>query len=125
MRLLLAPLALAGPAGYVNRTPGAEVALQLPGMHRAEVRRDLVYAKGRRLDAYRPPGTARALPAVPDATAINSSIDRFVAKSRRLGARVELLVHARGRHGFDATSDARSRAIVRRTLAFLRAHLQR
>jgi dipeptidyl aminopeptidase/acylaminoacyl peptidase len=247
--LLAAALALLGPAGYVNPTPGKEVALQLPGMHRAEVRRDVVYAEGRRLDVYQPPGTARALPAVlfvhgsggpdtknagvyvgwgqlaaasglagvvvgndgfqtdvqaairyvrrhaarlridasrlcvagysagvlpsmlvalkgtagalrcavayygpldayyvqssplahlkraslpvlvakagRDVAPINTSIDRFVAKSRRVGARVELLVHARGGHGFDASSDARSRAIVRRTLAFLRAHLQR
>jgi dienelactone hydrolase len=60
-----------------------------------------------------------------DTPTINRSIDRFVAKSRRLGARVELLVHPTGAHVFDASGDARSRAIVRRTLDFLRARLRR
>jgi dienelactone hydrolase len=61
-----------------------------------------------------------------DAASINESIDRFVAKSRRVGARVALLVHASGGHGFDAgRPDARARAILRRTLAFVRAQLRR
>jgi dipeptidyl aminopeptidase/acylaminoacyl peptidase len=46
---------------YRNPTPGAEIALQIPGMHRAVVRRDVVYARdGRRtlrLDVYRPAGS--------------------------------------------------------------------
>lgn len=250
MRLLLAAaaLALAGPAEYVNPTAGKAVALQLPGMHRAEVRRNLAYAPGRALDVYRAPGARRALPAVlfvhgtggpglkdagvyvgwgqlaaasglagvvfdndglqadveaaiayvrrhasrlgidgrrlcvagysagalpamlvalkggaklrcavayygpldahyeqssplahlrrssvpvlvakagRDEPSINRSIDRFVARGRRVGARVELLVHPAGRHGFDAhTPTARSRAILRRTLSFLRAELR-
>jgi len=54
------------------------------------------------------------------------SLDRFVAKARRLRAPVELLVHAGGPHGFDVTKpDDRTRAIMRRTLAFLRLHLLR
>ena len=61
-----------------------------------------------------------------DGAAINTSIDRFVAKGARVGARVELLVHPAGHHGFDAhESTPRSRAILRRTLAFLRTHLRR
>ena len=56
---------------------------------------------------------------------INSSIDGFVAKARKLGAPVELLVHAKGVHAFDVrTPDARTRAIMRQTLAFLRLHLR-
>ena len=250
MRLLLAAaVALAVPGGYVNPTPGREVALQIPGMHEAEVRRDLVYAVGRRMDVYRPPRARGALPAVlfvhgtggpgvkdagvfvgwgqlaaasglagvvfdndglqtdvqaairyvrrratdlgidasrlcvagysagvlpsmlvalkgqarlrcavayygpldayyeqsspltylkrssvpvlvakagRDGVAINTSIDRFVAKGKRVGARVELLVQPAGHHGFDAhESTPRSRAILRRTLAFLRTHLRR
>jgi hypothetical protein len=60
----------AGTDGYRNPTAGADIALQIPGMHRAVVRRDVVYARrdGRllRLDVYRPAGsTPRArLPGV-------------------------------------------------------------
>jgi dipeptidyl aminopeptidase/acylaminoacyl peptidase len=243
--LVAAVLGLAGASGYVNPTPGKDVALQIAGMHRAEVQKDLVYAPGRGLDVYRPRGVRRPLPAVLfvhgsggskdagvyvgwgqlaaasglagvifdnnsvqtdiaaairyvrrhqrrlgidgdrlclasfsagvlpsmlvalkesvgrlrcaaafygpldayyeqssplahlkktsqpvlvakagiDVAPINTSIDRFVAKARRVGARVELLVHGRG-HGFDAhQTSPRSRAILRRTLAFLRRHL--
>jgi acetyl esterase/lipase len=238
----------AGPDEYVNPTPGRDIALQIPRMHRAAVRRNLVYASGLTMDVYRPRGINRPLPALlfvhgsggqgkdsgifvgwgqlvaasglagvtfdhygfqgdiqaairyvrrnagrlgidgnwlcvagysagvlpsmlvalkgtaklrcavayygpldtyyaqsspltylrasslpvlvakagRDAASINESIDRFVAKGRRLGARVELLVHASGGHGFDAhRPNARSRAIVRRTVAFVRAQLRR
>lgn len=247
--LVAAALALVGPAGYVNPTPGKDVALQIPGMHRAEVRRNLVYAPGRAMDVYRAPGASRALPAVlfvhgsggqglkdagvyvgwgqlaaasglvgvtfdnegfqtdveaairfvrrnakrlgidggrlcvagysagvlpallvalkgtvgklrcavayygpldayyeqsspltylkktslpvlvakagVDQAALNTSIDRFVAKGRRVGAPVELLEHATGHHGFDAHGPTpRTRAILRRTLTFLKARLR-
>jgi dienelactone hydrolase len=252
---VLALVALVGgvsPAGsssleYVNPTPGREVALQIPGMHRAAVRRDLVYSPDLTMDVYRPRGVKRLLPALlfvhgsggekdagvfvgwgqlaaasgfagvtfnhygvqadiraairyvrrhagrlgidgdrlcvagysagvlpsmlialkriaklrcavayygpldafhaqssplaylrasslpvlvakagRDVASINHSIDRFVAKGRRLRARVELLVHASGDHGFDAhSSNPRAAAIVRRTLAFVRAELRR
>lgn len=253
MTLLVAALALAlaGPLGYTNPTPGKAVALQLPGMHLAKVRRNLVYAPGRGLDVYRPRAADIALPAVLfvhgssrdaspkdgglfvgwgqlaaasgvagvtfnhngvqediegairyvrrnggrlgidgdrlclasfsagvtpamlvalkstagelrcavgyygfldayyaqaspraqltatslpiliakagiDAQGLNSSIDRFVARARKVGAPVELVVHERGRHVFDAAeNDPRARAIVRRTLAFFRVHLRR
>jgi acetyl esterase/lipase len=59
-----------------------------------------------------------------DGATINRSIDAFMAEAREVGAPVELLVHPEGRHGFDVnTPGARSRAIMRRTLAFLRQHL--
>jgi dienelactone hydrolase len=234
---------------YVNPTPGRDIALQIPGMHRAAVRRNLVYAPDLTMDVYRPRGVNRRLPAVlfvhgsggqalkdagvfvgwgqlaaatglagvtfnhygvqadiqtairyvrrnarrllidgdrlcvagysagvlpsmlialkggaklrcavayygpldayhaqsspltylrasslpvlvvkagRDVASINESIDRFVAKGRRLGAPVELLVHASGGHGFDAyRPNARAAAIIRRTLAFVRAELRR
>ncbi len=58
-----------------------------------------------------------------DNPAINRSIDRYVARAKQLGAKVELLVHPTGPHAFETTKDARTRAIMRRTLAFLRLHL--
>jgi len=252
VRILVAlTLLVVAPTGYTNPTPGKAVALQLPGMHLAKVRRNLVYAPGRRMDVYRPRAADGALPAVLfvhgsardaspkdgglfvgwgqlaaasgvagvtfnhnglqedierairyvrrngprlgidgdrlclasysagvtpailvalkqsagklrcavayygfldayyeqaspraqltatslpilvakagiDAQGLNSSIDRFVARARRVGAPVELLVHERGRHVFDsAANDPRARQILRRTLAFLRLQLQR
>jgi dienelactone hydrolase len=55
---------------YRNPTPGAELVYQIPGMHRARVRRNVVYRRvGRvtlKLDVYRPRSASRAarLPAV-------------------------------------------------------------
>ena len=55
---------------------------------------------------------------------LNESIDRYVEEARRLGARVELLEHPEGRHGFDTLNDDdRSREIIRRTLDFVRENL--
>jgi acetyl esterase/lipase len=58
---LTSALSAGGTDGYRNPTPGAEIALQIPAMHRAVVRRDVVYARagGRslRLDVYRPAGS--------------------------------------------------------------------
>lgn len=245
--LALVPAALG--ADYRNPTAGRQVALQLPGMHQAQVRRNLVYRPGFRLDVYRPRLATGRLPAVlfvhgrtrddspkdvgqyvgwgqlaaasglagvtfnhaddpadivaairyvrangrrlgidgtrlcvagysasaygailtavqqtagrlrcavgyyglldaelaqldpatylragtlpiliakagEDSAQINRSIDRFVSNARRVGAPVELLVHAAAPHGFDVTQhDARSRAIMRRTLEFFRARL--
>ena len=61
-----------------------------------------------------------------DVPGLNRTIDQFVAKARRVQAPVELLTHATAPHGFDVTmKDARSREIMRRTLAFLKLHLRR
>ncbi len=256
MRAVLAAgvcfLLLAAPAsGYRNPTAGRDVALQIPGMHLAKVRRNLVYKPGLRMDVYRPRNATGRLPAVlfvhgttstaspkdwgqyvgwgqlaaasglagvtfnhqedvadiaaairyvrangarlgidgrrlcvagysagvhpavltaldgsvgrlrcavayygyldaelpqvspaahlrgsslpvlvakagKDVAGLNASIDRFVAKARRVRAAVGLLVHPTAPHGFDVnTPDDRSRAIMRRTLAFLRGHLLR
>lgn len=254
MRAALAAVALflvlAAPASaYRNPTAGRDVVLQIPGMHLAKVRRNLVYKPGLRLDVYRPRTATGRLPAVlfvhgatgadspkdwgqyvgwgqlaaasglagvtfnhqedtadvaaairyvrangarlgidgtrlcaagysagahpalltaldgsagrlrcavayygfldaelpqvspaahlragslpvlvakagNDVAGLNRSIDRFVARARRLHAPVELLVHRTAPHAFDvAKPDDRSRAIMRRTLAFLRRHL--
>ena len=60
-----------------------------------------------------------------DNPAINRSIDRYVARARTIGARVELIVQPTGPHGFETTKDERTRTVLRRTLSFLRAHLLR
>ncbi|MEO5574776.1 MAG: alpha/beta hydrolase [Gaiellaceae bacterium] len=62
LALALVPAALAGD--YRNPTAGKDVALQLPAMHLAQVRRNLVYRPGQRLDVYRPRNVGRRLPAV-------------------------------------------------------------
>lgn len=52
---------------------------------------------------------------------INESIDRFVATAGEVGADVELLEHEAGQRGFDVRdADDRSRAIIARTVEFLR-----
>jgi acetyl esterase/lipase len=247
--VVLAVVATAFADGYRNPTRGKDVALQIPGMHLAKVRRNVVYKPGLKLDVYRPRNATKQLPAVLfahgrtgeaspkdwgqyvgwgqlaaasglagvtfnhrddpadvaaairyvrangaklgidgsricvagfsagvhpalltalqesagrlrcavayygpldveleqlsprtylragsspvlvakagiDNARINRSIDGFVAKAKEIGAPVELVVHAKGRHAFDVNSHgARSQAIMRRTLAFLREQL--
>ncbi len=58
-----------------------------------------------------------------DSPAINRSIDRYVARAKEVGARVELLVQPTGPHGFETTKDAKTRSVMRRTLDFLRERL--
>src|SRR5207249_892034 len=61
----LAPIAFAADR-YTNPTPGSAIALQVAGMDRALVRRDVVYARRNglplRLDVYRPRGARRDTP---------------------------------------------------------------
>jgi len=63
---LLAAAVIAVPAAgaYRNPTPGRAVVLQIPGMHRAKVHRNIVYRRGLRLDVYRPRNARGRLPAV-------------------------------------------------------------
>jgi dienelactone hydrolase len=65
---LLAAALIAVPAvgAYRNPTPGRAVVLQIPGMHRAKVRRNVVYRSSPRLrlDVYRPRTARGRLPAV-------------------------------------------------------------
>lgn len=59
-----------------------------------------------------------------DNALLNESIDRYVEEARTIGARVELLEHPDGRHGFDTLNDDdRSREIIRRTLDFVRENV--
>jgi dienelactone hydrolase len=60
-----------------------------------------------------------------DATpGINESIDRFVAEAARAHADVRELTHATAPHAFDVSArTARSKAVVRETLRFLKARL--
>ena len=60
-----------------------------------------------------------------DNPAINRSIDRYVARAKEVGARVELVEQPTGPHGFETTKDAKTRKVMRRTLDFLRARLLR
>jgi acetyl esterase/lipase len=55
---------------------------------------------------------------------LNDGIDRFARAAIEGGARLDLLNHPDGRHGFDILDDdKRSRGIIRRTLAFLEESL--
>jgi pimeloyl-ACP methyl ester carboxylesterase len=57
---------------------------------------------------------------------INESIDRFAAAARDLHADVRVITNAKAPHGFDlGPRTARSKAILRETLRFLRARLAR
>jgi acetyl esterase/lipase len=58
---LAGAVSASGSDSYRNPTPGAAIALQIPGMHRAVVRSNVVYARTGsgplRLDVYRPAGS--------------------------------------------------------------------
>lgn len=55
---------------------------------------------------------------------LNQSIDAFVAEALRQNAPIEVINYPEGRHAFDVLDDtARTRQIIRRTLAFLHTHL--
>ena len=55
---------------------------------------------------------------------LNDGVLRFVQAALAGGATLDLMSHPDGRHGFDILDDdARSRQIIRRTLAFLQDHL--
>lgn len=59
-----------------------------------------------------------------DSPKINETVDRFVAEALRANAPIELHNHPQGQHAFDMLDAGdRSRAIIRRTLTFLREHL--
>jgi dienelactone hydrolase len=112
--LLVAALAaVPGASAYRNPTRGAAVILQIPGMHRAEVRRNVVYnrAPRLRLDVYRPHGARGRLPAV-----------LLGGPARRSGQAVgwAQLLSARGLAAVAA--DLRSERDVRSVIAYVRAH---
>jgi acetyl esterase/lipase len=48
----------------------------------------------------------------------------MLARAKAIGADVRLVVHPRGRHGFDlAPGDPRTRSILRQAVAFARTEL--
>jgi len=56
---------------------------------------------------------------------LNATVDRFVQEAIARDAALELVTHPGGQHGFDILNDdARSRAIIQRTLLFLKTHLE-
>jgi dienelactone hydrolase len=59
-----------------------------------------------------------------DSKDINEAIDALQQRAQELGATVQVVTHARGVHGFDVRNhDARSRAILRQAVAFVRAQV--
>lgn len=59
-----------------------------------------------------------------DYAPLNAGLDGFVASALSQNLPVEVLNHPTGQHGFDVRdADARSRYIIRQTLAFLCEHL--
>jgi acetyl esterase/lipase len=59
-----------------------------------------------------------------DRPVINGTADAFVARALAANVQLDVLNHARGRHGFDSKDDdERSREILRHAIDFLRAHL--
>jgi hypothetical protein len=51
-------------------------------------------------------------------------VDRFIHEAIARNAALEIITHPGGQHGFDILDDdARSRAIIQRTLFFLKTHL--
>ena len=66
LAILAALLVVPGAAAYKNPTPGRALVLQIPGMHRAKVNRNIAYRQSPRLrmDVYRPRTARGRLPAV-------------------------------------------------------------
>lgn len=59
-----------------------------------------------------------------DRPAFNESIDQFVCEASRQNISIEFINYSSGQHGFDTRDDnERSRAIIRRTIDFMKAHL--
>jgi acetyl esterase/lipase len=57
---------------------------------------------------------------------INQSVDDFVRSAVAAGVSLDLLTLPRGQHGFDVLDDtARTREVIQKTLAFVRANLDR
>jgi dienelactone hydrolase len=62
--LAAALIAVPSAAAYKNPTPGRALVVQIPGMHLAKVRRNVVYSKRLKLDVYRPRKAKARVPAV-------------------------------------------------------------
>ena len=121
--LVVALLAVPAADAYRNPTAGKAVVLQLPGMHRAQVRRNIVYERSPRLrmDVYRPRKAVGRLPAV-----------LLAGPQRRSSGQIgwAQLVSASGLSAvtFDTRADALPRnpaEDVRSALAYVRSHSKR
>jgi dienelactone hydrolase len=114
---LLAAAVVAVPAAgaYRNPTPGRAVVLQIPGMHRAKVQRNIVYrtAPRLRMDVYRPRGARGRLPAV------------LLGGGRHSAQKIgwAQLIAASGMSA--VAVDIRSESDVPAALAFVRAHARK
>jgi hypothetical protein len=59
-----------------------------------------------------------------DSPDLNDGLDRFVQAALKHNVSVEVLNHATGHHGFDIEdNNARSREILKRTIEFLKTHI--
>jgi len=59
-----------------------------------------------------------------DASSLNETVDRFIARALALNETIEVMNHPCGRHGFDILDDNdRSREIIARALEFIKAHI--
>ena len=95
---------------------------QLPAKGADALVRDLSALQGLKRARGRVPALFIARAGLDDA-GLNGALDRFILEALAQGAEAEVHNHARGRHGFDVLDDDdRSRAVLRRTLAFLREH---
>ena len=114
---LLAAAVVAVPAAgaYRNPTPGRAVVLQIPGMHRAKVQRNIVYrtAPRLRMDVYRPRSARGLLPAV------------LLGGGRHSAQKIgwAQLIAASGMSA--VAVDIRSESDVTAALAFVRAHARK
>ncbi|HUJ12362.1 MAG TPA: dienelactone hydrolase family protein [Thermoanaerobaculia bacterium] len=59
-----------------------------------------------------------------DHQALNASVDAFISEALTRNIELEVMAHPNGEHGFDLLNDDdRSRAIIRRTIDFIREHV--
>ncbi len=76
-------------------------------------------------EAEKPPASMLLVRAGRDDARFNDSIDRFVSEALRRNTQIELINYPSGQHGFDTRDDTEeSRAIIRRTVEFICAHLR-
>jgi dienelactone hydrolase len=128
---VLAAAVVAVPAAdaYRNPTPGAAVALQIPGMHRAKVRRNIVYQPALRLrmDVYRPRHARGRLPAV----LLGGPPGFDKDTGQKIGWAQLIAASGMAAVAFDIRSDDRLQSPrspsrdVRSAIAFVRAHAAR
>lgn len=114
---LIAAAVVAVPAAgaYRNPTPGRALVLQIPGMHRAKVHRNVVYRQGPRLrlDIYRPRTARGRLPAV----LLGARKD----SAQKIGWSQLIAASGMAAVAFDFRSDGDVAAAV----AYVRAHARR